>query len=738
MHPLNEQIFRFFEEEIPNYFKEHGLTPDIRWEQISMSQFVARSLETKIPAAIEAKVGTGKTLAYLFPLLAWKKRTGSKGPAIIATSSINLQEQILNKDLLLLRELGYSYKVVLAKGSQQYLCQLKFQNNKYKLKRSMSEEQIRQLDKWTYSTHSGDRSEVGDLEDQTWKLINIETTQDCSHCPLYYECKYWRTRDSFQDSSNDFIITNHGQLLQDLRMRYENPSKLLFSTQISAIVIDEAHNLEQAGVTLFSSKFRVNELHQALEKVFSNRNLIISSSKREIYLNTARRFKAEINSALKNYDETPSRISLPESSHATASQLDKMFRDIKDTLYLQLNDENNPIFERIERCLDFLYDIRSTEFITWFEPEQNQVVTLPRDVTQSTGDLLSFQYNLNKIPLIMTSATLSSNKSFDYFLNGIGLPGSNTFKRELPSPFKYKNQSLLYIPEDLHEYKRDTVVDEYFRSVDERIEELLSITDGHALILFTSHEHMERSYRNFCLKSLPWKLMKQTDGSKEYVSKKFKDSAESSVLFATGAFWEGFDIPGMQLINVIIVRLPFSPEDPYLAFKKAEAANNGLDPFNEVNVPEMIIKMKQGFGRLIRSKTDYGIVSILDRRVLDKRRRYGQKLLDALPEITQTTSLSEVKNFVSSIRSSSPNYGLDYQREMVDFIPLPETIDPVKEEKVARIVGTIPAAKKTRQLKQKFTCSICGKDFFEVSKPEQCLTPGCSGFNLIAGYKQMM
>ncbi|RKP54942.1 ATP-dependent DNA helicase [Cohnella endophytica] len=738
MHPLNEQIFHFFEDEVPKYFEEQNLSPDIRWEQISMSQMVVRSLETKIPTSIEAKVGTGKTLAYLFPLLAWKKRTGSKGPAIIATSSTNLQEQILNKDLLLLRELGYSYTAVLAKGSQQYLCQYKFQNNKYKLKKRMSEGQINELYKWMNSTRSGDRSEVGDLDDQTWKLINIESTQDCTYCPLINECKYWRTRESFQDNNNDFIITNHGQLLQDLRMRYENPYKLLFSTHISAIVIDEAHNLEHAGVALFSSRFRINELQLTLERIFSDSKLIISSAKKESYLNMVLRFISEIKFVLKTLDETPSRIALPDSSLSTANQLNLIFKDLKDTMHLQIKNENNPLFERVERCIDFTYDIRSNEFITWFEPEQSQVVTLPREVSQITGDLLSHQYSDKQIPFIMTSATLSSNKSFDYFFNGIGQLGSDYFKRELPSPFDYKRQSLLYIPEDLHDYKRNSVTDEYFKSVDNRIEQLLTITDGHALILFTSHEHMERSYRNLCSKSLSWKLMKQTDGSKEHVSKMFKESTDSCVLFATGAFWEGFDIPGAQLINVIIVKLPFSPEDPYLAFKKEEAASKGLDPFNVVNVPDMIIKMKQGFGRLIRSKTDYGIVSILDGRVLDKARSYGQQLLSALPELNYTTSISQVESFVSSIRTSSFNYQVHYRREMVDFIPLPETSEPKKEERRARVVGTIHATKKVPQLKQKFTCSICGKDFFEVSQPESCLTPRCTGVHLIPGYKQMM
>jgi ATP-dependent DNA helicase DinG len=737
MHSLNQSIFTFFEEKLPQHFENQGSSAEIRWEQITMSQLIANSIVNKKAVAIEAKVGTGKTLAYLFPMHFMQNYMNSYGPVIISTSSINLQEQIINKDLKFLDETGHHYKAIVAKGSQQYLCKLNLENNKNKIIAKCTIEEYKNLSEWVKKTGTGDRSSIGELNNDIWKLISIDSTKDCNNCPFYYECKYWKVRSEFRKPDYDFIITNHNQLLQDLKARYEGQSKTIFPNHISAIVIDEAHNLEQAGITLYSEKFNIRKLSRIFKKVISHSEISISSHKKTTYSKSVELFETQIKNEIKHYKEIPSRISLPNTDEfiSTLKYITKIFKDLLDTVYLQIDKEDHYLVEDLNEGLEFIGKLGTDSYIIWYEPDSYDIVTLPKSIAKSIDDLLIHQNKNYELPIIMTSATLSSNNSFDYFYRTIGLDKEewDNVEKELPSPFSYTEQSLLYVAKDIPEFKRDLVDNDYSVQIDTRIHDLLKITNGRALILYTSHEHMKKSYDYFKSLSIPWKMLSQSDGSKEHVSNKFKNSLEPTVLFATGAFWEGFDIPGEQLINVIIVRLPFSPSDPYIEFKKEEAKKQNLNDFYEVIVPEMIIKMKQGFGRLIRKKNDYGIVSILDPRLL--KNKYGDMLLNALPEIELTTEINHVKQFIQNKQSkSNVAYQTTYTREQVEYIPLPYSKQPEIEQNNT-VAGIIPIKeKKEKEMKRKYSCSLCGKDNFLKEKPNHCPTDGCSGRNLIEGY----
>jgi ATP-dependent DNA helicase DinG len=741
MHPLNTKIFDFFEDELTEYFEKNGQSSEIRWQQITMSQIIANSIESKKSSVIEAKVGTGKTLAYLFPLHFMVNNMNSKGPVIISTSSINLQEQILNKDLKLLEDTGYYSKAIIAKGSQQYLCKLNYKNFQYKLHKMLSFEELQVIEQWVKSTKTGDRSEVGEIKNDVWKIISIESTQDCGSCPFYPECKYWNIRSEIKKHNYDFIITNHNQLLQDLRTRYEDPTRnTIFPSDISAIVIDEAHNLEQAGVSMYSEKFYIKKLIKVFNSIVTNPKLVIALEKKNNYRKSMESFEKQIINKLRDYKEAPSRMALPDTIDFknTLKFLLQIFKDLLDTVYLQA-DKEIYLIDEVNNGIEFIYNIQSDSYVVWYEPESKNIITLSKSVNKNIDDLLIYQNKGKKIPIIMTSATLSSNNSFDYFYRTIGQDKDEweSFEKELPSPFLYKEQALLYIADDILEFSGSTINEKYYDEINEKILDLLTITNGRALVLFTSHEHMKSSYDQLMSKSLPWKILSQADGSKEHISKEFKNSIESTVLFATGAFWEGFDVPGEQLVNVIIVRLPFSPDDPYIEFKKEEAKKQKLNDFIEISLPEMIIKMKQGFGRLIRKRSDYGIISILDKRVLKKS--YGKVLLNAFPEISYSTDLKEVERFITMKQAETQkNETKSYSRDLVEYTPLPDMELPAFVNYEPVVAGIIQSKTKVIGLKKKYSCSFCGQNFYLTEKPEKCLTKNCKGRTLIEGYAMNM
>jgi len=658
-----------------------------RQQQVEMASVVQRALSSKRHLVAEAGTGVGKSFAYLVPAI--ERACSAAGKVVVSTFTITLQEQLINKDIPCLgRCLPWRFRAVLAKGRANYLCKRRLE---FAIRRQVGlfdrfGQVLGQINDWSGQTRDGSLSDIPFIPDgRVWDAVKSEHG-NCRgrRCRHFTSCFYWQARRQLETA--DMIVANHAILFSDLVLREEGASIL---PEYQWVVIDEAHNIERVAEEHFGidiSEGAVKFLLDGLYNPRTHKGLLVYAEAAELTDvvvkagQAARKFFKDVRRWYENTKEQTHSTSSPRQSLGQAGRANgrcyvnfiedevsahlKELRSRLSKLAAQARDEDErfEITRYVDRCAALLQDIeafllqRREGCVYWVEVNEGRrervnLRSAPLDVGPDVRRCLFDKFE----SVIMTSATLSSgevggqrtkdrgrkteNKSgFEFFAGRVGLSalgetsplgGQNCDAVKLGSPFDYEKQVTIYIEKDLPQPNDD----EFVASACEAIKKYILQTQGRAFVLFTSYKMLG----GFAEQLTDWldenniELLQQGAGlDRTALLKRFKTD-QRSVLFGTDSFWQGVDVAGEALSNVIIVRLPFAvPDTPLLAGRLERIREEGGNPFVDYQLPLAIIKFKQGFGRLIRTKTDTGIIVILDSRILSKS--YGEKFLAAVPK----------------------------------------------------------------------------------------------------------
>ncbi len=627
-----------------------------RVEQQQMAVAVAEAIEGQHHLMVEAGTGVGKSFAYLVPAILAAAEQGKK--VVISTHTISLQEQLLEKDIPFLRAvMPHEFSAVLVKGRSNYVSLRRLESAIGRAGASFNDpEDFRHLDrlkKWAGKTEDGSRSDL-DFKPSpaVWESVASENG-NClgKNCPKFKECHYFKARR--RAWSANILIVNHALFMTDLALRSVGAG---FLPEYQVAIFDEAHTLEEvagehlglrvtnSGVDYVLSRL-YNErtskgllafhgLHEAMEQVVRAR-----AASRDFFEAVARWQSTQGASNGRVRSSVPVTNSLSEELKKLATRI---ARGAEETPTEEERIELSAAAVRCEGLANSLSEWMGQGdpdgTVHWIEMENGQKrVTLARSPLEVGPTLRRALFE--QVPTcILTSATLAvgSPPGFAFAKSRIGLTSCKTL--QLGSPFDYAKQVTIHLPKDLPDPSED--VKEYERRAIVGIRHYLKMSHGKAFVLFTSYRMMEEAARALT----PWlaerniALFTQGDGmSRSKMIAAFKQDLDS-VIFGTDSFWQGVDVPGEALSNVIITKLPFSvPDKPLLQARLEAIRKRGGNPFIDFQVPEAIIKLKQGFGRLIRSKADRGIVAILDPRILTKP--YGRQFLGSLPDCPRVTDI---------------------------------------------------------------------------------------------------
>jgi ATP-dependent DNA helicase DinG len=633
----------------PGGFISQSLTGfEVRSQQVEMTYAIQQSQLNGRHLAVEAGTGVGKSFAYLIPTIELVCRTGSK--ALISTYTITLQEQLINKDIPFLADcIPQTFVVALAKGRGNYLCKrrLEFALRKQKSLFDDLGSELELINNWAGKTEDGSLSDMPFLpKNKIWDRVKSEHG-NCRRrkCPHFRTCFYRHARRCLEKA--DIVVANHALLFSDLVLKEEGVSIL---PDYRFIVIDEAHKIEHVAEDHFGINISNHRIRFLLDGLYNPRTRkgllaymkaekaidIISQTRKavRIFLNQVRHWyegiKEETNGrCYKNFvDDTV-------SGHLKdlGSELTKLAKQSEEV------DEKFEIMRFTDRCKALVRDLlnfmiqNQSDYVYWVEAGENRAGTVRlRSAAVNVGPDVKRCLFDKYDSVIMTSATLSTGEAgekegFDFFTSRIGLDDFDAVK--LGSPFDYKKQVTIYIEKDLPNPNEPA----FTGAAAEILKKYILKTAGRAFVLFTSYAMLEEiagKLSDWLAENNIELLQQGSDVDRTTLLKCFKAEG-NSVLFGTDSFWQGVDVPGQTLSNVIIVRLPFAvPDQPLLAGRLEQIRELGGNPFYDYQLPSAIIKFKQGFGRLIRSKNDIGIVVILDSRIVS--RSYGAKFMAAIPK----------------------------------------------------------------------------------------------------------
>ena len=613
---------------------------EFRSSQIQMARLIERSLLKKIPVIIEAGTGTGKTLGYLVPLVMNNKKI------VISTGTKNLQEQIFNKDIpLLLEATGLDADAVLMKGRKNYLCLHRYHQRLSYPSMFESEENIirKRIDQWLKRTEFADRAELPWLADDEplWDAISA-TSDQClgSDCLHFKDCFLNTLRR--RAARADIIIVNHYLFFADLMVKEGGFGEII--PRFQTLVFDEAHHLEDIATAYIGESLgtgQLMDLVRDIEKVIEKQKV---SGKTELSSNL-NLIRTGVTHLLSLFSEVNERGRLDDDLLLTVDQgpgldiksgLDYILN--KCVLYERESSSMKSCSSRAEKLLSSLsrvFSLKTPDWLGWYERRRKGITfhASPLDISKKMQELLYDKTN----SIVFTSATLSTNGRFDYIRSRLGLL-EETLEGIYPSHFNFRSQALMYVPMDMP----DPRASDFASKMAERIMDILKISSGRALILFTSYNNLNFVYGQLKDK-IPYTIFRQGEAPRSVLLEEFKKDTHS-VLLATGSFWQGVDVPGEALSCLIIDKLPFdSPGDPLVAARIELIRNRKGNPFMEYQIPSAIISLKQGLGRLIRNTADRGIFAIMDSRIINSR--YGRAFIDSLPEIPLCHGLDKIGDF---------------------------------------------------------------------------------------------
>jgi ATP-dependent DNA helicase DinG len=617
---------------------------EFRGSQLEMAQIADDAFQKHQHVVIEAGTGTGKTLAYLIPAI----RSGRR--VVISTATKSLQEQLFQKDVpFLQKHFAPNLKAALMKGRSNFLCREKVHQmvGQPVLKGIDEVDWFAQIKDWEKLTETGDRSELTFLPDDAELWHRIDARSDlCTgkKCAEFQNCFITAMHQRAQEA--DLIIVNHALFFADLAIRKDDFGSIL--PEYSAVVFDEAHEIEDVASDYFGrqvSSYRFDELARDAENTL--RVLQIAAPQLRRYLS---RMRERGHSFFETFPEREGRFPFEQAERSAFLQrnlerYEELASAVKrvETELSALSPKPEEVLtlarraSEIRRELEFLLESEEKSYVYWYERRGKGVflAATPIDVSQILRERLFDQFDT----VVLTSATLAVGGRFDYLKQRLGILPAN--EKVLPQEFDFREQALLYIPPTMPDV-RDA---KFSASAADEITQMLEISKGRAFCLFTSYAQMKDVHQRVSSR-VKFPLLLQGSAPRTVLLDRFR-STPNAVLFATASFWQGVDVPGAQLSCVIIDKLPFAvPSDPIVAARVKALQEDGRNPFAEYQVPEAVLALKQGFGRLIRSKTDRGILAILDNRI--RRMQYGRIFLESLPPYKTTQDLAEVARFMEN------------------------------------------------------------------------------------------
>ncbi|EJB8585568.1 ATP-dependent DNA helicase [Vibrio parahaemolyticus] len=614
-----------------------------RQPQIDMAEAVSSAIKEQSQLVVEAGTGTGKTFAYLVPALLSGKKV------IISTGSKNLQEQLYHRDLpLMVNALGFYGQVALLKGRSNYLCLDRLSRQMVESHTNESDPtlltQLVKVRSWSSETKTGDLGDCEDLPEDSMIIPTITSTNDnClgKECPSYADCFVLKARKRAMDS--DIVVVNHHLFLADLAIKETGFGELI--PEADVFIFDEAHQLPDIASEYFGQSVSSRQIHdlakdieiayrteakdmRQLQKVGDK--LLQSAMDMRIVLGEPG-FRGNWREAMQSESIKCELVRLTDSLDLAIDVLKLALgrSQLLDTAF----ERANLIKGRIERVCD----VDITGYSYWYD-------TSPRHFTLhitplSVADKFHEQIEIKQGAWIFTSATLAVSGDFKHFTDRLGLKPKQQFS--LPSPFDYEKQARLCVPRYLPEPNSPGLADKLVRMLAPVIEE----NDGRCFFLCTSHSMMRELGEKF-REVLYLPVLMQGEMSKQKTLAEFMELG-NALLVATGAFWEGIDVRGDALSCVIIDKLPFTaPDDPLLKARIEDCQLRGGEPFAEVQIPDAVITLKQGVGRLIRDQKDHGALIICDNRLVT--RDYGGTFLGSLPPIPRTRDLERIKAFLKA------------------------------------------------------------------------------------------
>lgn len=612
-----------------------------RQAQIDMAEAVECAITEQSQLVIEAGTGTGKTFAYLVPALLSGKKT------VISTGSKNLQEQLFHRDLpLMVDALGFFGQVALLKGRSNYLCLDRLSRQMVESHEQSADptllSQLVKVRSWASETKSGDLGECEAIAEDSPVIPTITSTNDnClgKECPSYEECFVLKARKRALDS--DVVVVNHHLFLADLAIKETGFGELIPEAEV--FIFDEAHQMPDIASHYFGqslSSRQIQELCKDIDIAYRTeakdmRQLQKAGDK---LLQTAMDLRIVLGDTgfRGNWREAIVSPSISRELMRLNDALDFVIEVLKLAIgRSQLLDSAYERANTVKSRLDRVCDVSITGYSYWYDttPRHFSLHITPLTV----ADKFCEQMELNPGAWIFTSATLAVNDDFAHFTSRLGLKPQRMFS--LPSPFDYQKQARLCVPRYLPEPNSPGMANKLVTLLSPLIEK----NQGRCFFLCTSHSMMKELVDRF-RQSLSVPVLMQGETSKQRTLAEFMELG-NALLVATGAFWEGIDVRGDTLSCVIIDKLPFTaPDDPLLKARIEDCQIRGGDPFAQVQLPEAVITLKQGVGRLIRDKNDSGALIICDNRLVT--RDYGGVFLASLPPIPRTRDLNIVQDFL--------------------------------------------------------------------------------------------
>ncbi|MCM1988537.1 ATP-dependent DNA helicase [Oceanirhabdus seepicola] len=673
---ITNEVYEFFVDFLPKLGFEE------REGQQDMSLDICEAMRDNQHIMVEAGVGIGKSYAYLLPLMIYNREF--KEPVVVSTSTISLQEQLMDDIRAVSKKLGFSPEVILAKGMSHFGCRLRVEEYGSKV---LLEEDFKKIKIYNYLKSwvkdIGDRAKLTqEISEDIWDSVNVK---NClfNKCKFYNECVFIDKRNKM-GNTDGIILCNHDLLIVDTHKKLRKERDLL-SNRIRYITIDEAHNLEgkvrgvlQEELTHNKCFLIFNDTKFFLKrtgnsKEIENINLLIKDI--EKYFNIlANDINEQMNvGEFKGSEQSRFNINRNKVLNISRKLIETLDNVIKNVGLVDIvnisefeyfNNLQDEILEDLKRIKEDIYNVVYDNFDTlaWgefsgkkAEISNTRLMIAPKFINKVIRKLFfrdkENEFEMVNLPkMILTSATLTNKfqgdmkERYSYIIKNIGFPEEESkgiLSEPKESPFDYDNNTIVYYKNKMpHPMK---LREDFLKESIKEIIKLVEMTKGKTLILFASKEDMNLVYKELIKRELPYKILKQNPySSQENIVTTFKED-ENSILLGTGIFWEGINIPGKTLSQVIVTRLPFPVPDPIIEFKRSISKS----PLMEVNVPEMILKLRQGVGRLVRNVKDSGVVAILDPRVGDDLNlEYKEMIWNAIPMKNRTSDIKVVKKFI--------------------------------------------------------------------------------------------
>ncbi len=610
-----------------------------------MARAVGAALENRETLVVEAGTGTGKTFAYLVPALLSGRHT------VISTGTRTLQDQLFHRDLpALSAALGRPVSVALLKGRANYLCRQRMNQARSVAELPLGESSDREralerVEQWSLSTRSGDISELSGIPENhsVWASVT-STRENCLGlpCPEYARCHVVAARRAALAA--DIVVVNHHLLLADFALKQEGFADLLPGTE--AVILDEAHQIPDVAAQFFGASFSGWALQSFVrDTLLQLKAQRIVATEAEASLARLEQLHARLRNVLPPGAAKVDCQILGDDAHDALSEIERVLLAVSTGL-TELREAAG-VQHAARRAADLasecaqLRDIEVDSGVRWIETSARgwSVEFTPFEVSERLRDWMEGAASA----WIFTSATLAIGHDFGHFLARIGAAEAEALR--IASPFDFERQALLYLPESMS----DPATPSHTRDTIDAALPLLDAAGGRAFILFTSHRALAEGslYIKECLGSRrPYPILTQGEAPRELLLRQFRELG-NAVLLGTGSFWEGVDVKGDALSIVVIDKLPFAaPDDPLLKARLEGIRRRGGNPFVEHQLPQAVLALKQGVGRLIRDASDFGVVAICDPRLRTKS--YGRTFIDSLPPMSVTQEKREAIQFLET------------------------------------------------------------------------------------------